>query len=126
MTTITNCIRRGALVACVAASAIIATTASYAVPAYDGLWSVSIVTERGDCDRGYRYPIRITRGVLSNPGDQVFTITGKVAPTGAIVVTVSAGGHSATGTGRLSGTLGEGSWTGGACSGSWTAERRGA
>ena len=38
------------------ASAIIASTASFAVPRYDGLWSVSIVTEKGDCDRGYRYP----------------------------------------------------------------------
>jgi hypothetical protein len=41
-------------------------------------------------------------------------------------VTISAGGQSATGMGRLNGTLGGGSWTGGSCSGSWTAERRGA
>jgi hypothetical protein len=37
---------------------------------------------------------------------------------------VSAAGKSANGTGRLSGNLGEGSWTGGDCSGTWTAERR--
>ena len=60
------------------------------VPAYDGLWSVSIVTEKGDCDRGYRYPIRISNGSLANAGDTAFIITGKVAPTGAIIVTVSA------------------------------------
>jgi hypothetical protein len=113
---------------CLAAAALAASTQSNgAMPRYhDGLWSVSIVTERGDCDRGYRYPIRITNGMLTNPGDQVFTITGKVAPTGAIVVTVSAGNKSATGTGRLAGDIGAGSWTGGSCSGSWTAERRGA
>ena len=47
-------IGRGALFALVAASATIATTSSYAVPGYDGLWSVSIITEKGACDRGYR------------------------------------------------------------------------
>jgi hypothetical protein len=107
------------------ASAIIASTASFAVPRYDGLWSVSIVTEKGDCDRGYRYPIRISNGLLANAGDSVFTITGKVGGTGAITVTVSGGGRSATGSGRLAGNLGTGSWMGGTCSGTWTAERRG-
>ena len=115
----------GALFALVAASATVATTSSYAVPAYDGLWSVSIVTEKGDCDRGYRYPIRIQNGALANAGSvTAITINGKVQPTGAITVIVSSGSKSATGSGRLSGDLGEGHWTGGECSGSWTAERR--
>jgi hypothetical protein len=109
----------------IVASAMIASTASLAVPRYDGLWSVSIVTEKGDCDPGYRYPIRISNGMLANAGDSMFTVTGKVGGTGAITVTVSAGGRSATGSGRLAGNLGVGLWTGGACSGSWTAERRG-
>lgn len=109
----------------VLASAIIASTASFAVPRYDGLWSVSIVTEKGDCDRGYRYPIRISNGLLANAGNSVFTITGKVVGTGAITVTVSGGGRSAIGSGRLAGNMGGGSWIGGSCSGSWTAERRG-
>jgi hypothetical protein len=102
-----------------------AATSSFALPRYDGLWSVSIVTEKGDCDRGYRYPVRISNGALANAGDTAFTISGKVGQTGAITVTVSAAGKSATGSGHLAGDLGGGSWTGGACSGSWTAERRG-
>jgi len=112
---------------CLAAAAYAASAQpSPATPRYhDGLWSVSIVTEKGDCDRGYRYPIRITNGMLTNPGDQVFTITGKVAQSGAITVTVSAAGKSATGSGHLAGNSGGGLWTGGACAGSWTAERRG-
>src|SRR5690242_19191588 len=114
-----------AIASAVAAAAIIASTASFAVPRYDGLWSVSIVTEKGDCDRGYRYPIRISNGLLANAGDSVFTITGKVGGTGAITVTVSGGGRSATGSGRLAGNLGTGSWMAGTCSGTWTAERRG-
>jgi hypothetical protein len=114
-----------AIAGTIVVTAITGSTASFAVPRYDGLWSVSIVTEKGDCDRGYRYPVRISNGTLANAGDSVFTITGRVGGTGAITVTVSAGGKSATGSGRLAGNLGVGSWTGGSCSGSWTAERRG-
>ena len=125
MKTFKTRILSGALFTLVAASATVATTSTYAVPVYDGLWSVSIVTEKGDCDRGYRYPIRIENGSLANAGSvTAITINGKVQPTGAITVIVSSGSKSATGSGRLSGDLGEGHWTGGECSGSWTAERR--
>jgi hypothetical protein len=116
---------RAALGALIAA-ATLSSTASFAGPAYDGLWSVLIMTQKGDCDPGYRYPIRIENGHLVNAGSTGFTITGAVAPTGAITVTVSAAGKSANGTGKLAGAAGGGSWTGGSCSGSWTAERRGA
>lgn len=113
----------GALVA--AASLLVGSTSSFAVPRYDGLWSVSIVTEQGDCDRGYRYPVRISNGSLANAGDQTFTITGNVNPNGAITVSVSAAGKSANGSGKLAGDIGGGSWHGGRCSGTWSAERRG-
>jgi hypothetical protein len=106
-------------------SIILAATSSMAMPRYDGIWSVSIVTEKGNCDPGYRYPIRISNGLLANAGDAAFTITGKVAPTGFITVTVSHGGSSASGSGRLAGNMGDGLWAGGSCSGTWTAERRG-
>src|ERR1700733_12177549 len=108
------------------APATFASTASFAVPAYDGTWSVLVMTEKGTCDPAYRYPIRISNGQLINAGDTAFTVTGKIAQPGALTVTISAGGKSATGMGRLSGALGGGSWTGGACSGSGKAERRGA
>jgi hypothetical protein len=114
-----------AVASTVVAGAFLASSASFALPRYDGLWSVSIVTEKGDCDRGYRYPVRISNGTLANAGDTVFTITGKVAGSGAVTVSVSAGGRSAIGSGRLAGNMGVGSWSGGACSGSWSAERRG-
>jgi hypothetical protein len=118
-----------AITSTILASAIVTSTASFAVPSYDGLWSVSIVTKKGDCDPGYRYPIRIAKGLLANAGDSAFTITGRVAGSGAVTVTVSAGGRSAIGSGRLAGNIGTGSWTGsgtgGECSGSWTAQRRG-
>jgi hypothetical protein len=108
-----------------AASLNFAATPTMALPGYDGLWSVLIVTQNGDCDRAYRYPIRITRGTLSNAGDAAFTIAGKVGSTGLIRVTVSHGNVSANGLGQLAGNMGSGSWNGGSCSGTWTAQRRG-
>ena len=112
--------------AAIATVSTLISSTSFAGPAYDGVWSVLVHTEKGDCDPGYRYPIRISNGHLANAGDATFTITGAIAPNGAITVTVSAAGKSASGSGRLAGNEGGGSWTGGACSGSWTAERRGA
>jgi hypothetical protein len=114
-----------AIASTIMATEILASSASFAVPRYDGLWSVSIVTEKGDCDRGYRYPVRISNGTLANAGDTIFSITGKVVGSGAVTVAVSAGGRSAIGSGRLAGNIGTGSWSGGSCSGSWSAERRG-
>ena len=95
-------------------------------PSYDGLWSVVIITNSGTCDRAYRYPIRIAGGTLLNEGSSPVTINGRVGGNGAVNVTVSHGGKSATGSGRLSGTSGGGSWRGGECAGTWEAERRGA
>ena len=95
-------------------------------PNYDGLWSVVIVTEKGTCDRAYRYPIRISNGALVNAGDSPITISGKVADNGAVTVRVSHGSKSANGSGRLAGAIGTGSWSGGDCAGTWEAERRGA
>jgi hypothetical protein len=126
MTDITKRTGRRVLCAAIATVGAMIATTSFAGPVYDGVWSVLIHTEKGDCDPGYRYPIRIANGHLVNAGDTAFTITGAVAPTGAITVTVSAAGKSATGSGRLAGAEGGGSWVGGSCSGSWTAERRGA
>jgi hypothetical protein len=107
------------------ASAIGASTIASATPSYDGLWSVVIITEKGSCDRAYRYPIRISQGTLANAGNDSFVISGKVASSGAITVTVSHGDKSANGSGRLHGAAGVGTWSAGSCAGTWEAERRG-
>jgi hypothetical protein len=101
----------------------LATTPSFAMPRYDGVWTVSIVTTKGDCVAAYRYRMRIANGVLANGGDPAINVNGKVAASGAIIVTVSRGDSRAAGSGRLSGIGGSGSWSGPSCSGSWTAER---
>ena len=55
-----------------------ATTAGFAMPRYDGLWSVSIVTTKGDCIASYRYPMRIANGILVNGGDIAVDVAGRV------------------------------------------------
>jgi hypothetical protein len=95
--------------------------------AFDGLWSVSIITDNGDCSRAYRYPLRIINGqVLKADDDPNYNVGGAVARNGAIGVTVAGAGQSASGTGRLSRNYGRGIWrtATGECSGEWVAERR--
>ena len=114
--------------------AILATSVVPASPApiaagkqsLDGNWSVLIVTEKGTCDRAYRYPVKIENGSVGYAGQASFNVSGKVGANGAVTVTVSRGNQSATGTGQLSGSNGSGTLDRGSgeCSGSWTAERR--
>ncbi len=95
--------------------------------AYDGLWSVSIRTEAGPCDPSYRYPARIVGGQIRQAdNDFSYQISGAVVQSGGIAVTVSKGGQSATGYGRLRGSSGGGRWTAGgnACYGTWSAMKR--
>jgi hypothetical protein len=119
---------RGLLVvsALALAAALPVLSPAEAVPNYDGVWSVVIVTQQGLCDPSYRYPIRITKGNVLNAGNAQVAISGRVAKNGAVVVNVSAGDKTATGTGKLAGKSGGGSWSGGngICSGVWQAERR--
>src|SRR5205807_9291115 len=70
-----------------------------ALPSYDGLWSVVIITRAGICDPSYRYPIRISNGHVINAGKSQDHITGRVGKNGAVVVNVNSEGKSAIGTG---------------------------
>ncbi len=120
--------------AALTAVAMLAMSAAPAFPAplsagkagFDGSWSVLIVTQKGTCDRAYRYPVKIENGSVGYAGSASFTVSGKVDPQGAVIVKVARGSTSATGTGRMSETDGSGTWTAGSgdCSGTWTAERR--
>jgi hypothetical protein len=95
--------------------------------AFDGSWSAIIYTQRGACDEAYRSGVQIQSGIIF-PGASGINWNGRVSPKGAVRVSVSAGGQSASGSGRLSRNSGGGTWHGqgnrGGCSGTWTAERR--
>src|ERR1044071_7123122 len=124
MTLISRAIPALAAAAILSASAIPAS--AFAKSSYDGQWSVLIVTQKGSCDRAYRYPVKIDNGSVGYAGDASFTVSGKVGENGAVVVKVARGNQSANGQGRLSSTDGSGQWVAGSgeCSGTWTAARR--
>jgi hypothetical protein len=105
---------------------LLAGSAALARTPFDGRWSVSIITNAGACDRGYRYRLNIENGQISYD-DPAVQVSGQVTPRGQVQVMLRAGGQQAEGTGRLSRDYGEGQWSGqstaGQCSGVWQAER---
>jgi len=105
---------------------LLAESAALARTPFDGRWSVSIITNAGACDRGYRYRLNIENGQISYD-DPAVQVSGQVTPRGQVQVMLRAGGQQAEGTGRLSRDYGEGQWSGqsaaGQCSGVWQAER---
>ena len=98
-------------------------------PAFDGMWSVVVAAESGSCSGAYRYPVAIVNGRVrhADPGDQVFSIRGRVATGGRVNVEVSRGDLRAYGIGRLSAAGGGGgTWhSPNGCAGHWQAARRG-
>jgi hypothetical protein len=115
----------------VSVATVLAAALSSAVPAaaqsFDGQWSVSIITRRGACDPSYRIGVLIRGGQVYYMGGGGVAVSGRVARSGAVAVSVASGGQSASGSGRLRGNGGSGVWRGqgsaGVCSGVWAASR---
>jgi hypothetical protein len=105
-----------------------AAAAVQAQASFDGSWSILIVTQAGDCDRAYRYAVQIESGRIVYDGSAGVEFTGRVDRNGRVSATLQRGEQSASGTGRLSGNRGAGTWKGRSqisqCSGYWEAERR--
>jgi len=94
----------------------------------DGNWNVTIITEKGSCDRAYSYNVNVSQGHVVYRGSAPVKLAGTVTPDGAVKVSISAGSKGANGTGRLTGSEGVGTWHGrgsaGECAGRWEAVRR--
>jgi hypothetical protein len=92
--------------------------------AFDGSWSVAIITRSGACEPQYRFGVQIINGNVVYEGRP----TGRVSSNGGVSVTIVAGDQQASGQGRLSRAQGGGVWRGrgsaGTCAGTWVAERR--
>ena len=73
---------------------------------FDGSWSVLVATEKGTCDRAYRYGVRVADCRFKYDGEASVAMDGTVAPNGAVWVNIRLGGKS------------------GDCAGRWEAERR--
>ena len=92
---------------------------------HDGNWKVTIVTEKGGCDRAYGYEVAVSQGQLRYVGGNGgFNFTGSVSPSGVVKVSVSSGSKRADGSGHLAANGGHGTWRGQECAGYWEAERR--
>jgi len=112
----------------VALAIILGAATPAAATKFDGQWSVVIATQSGDCDAAYRYEVRVAGGKVSYAGAESFDVSGAVAGSGAVKVTIRRGAQAANGSGKLSGTHGSGKWSGksatSACAGTWEADRR--
>ena len=101
------------------------TSVAHARPPYDGSWDLAFVTQRGACDATYNFSVNINDGVVTHPN--LVRFRGYVARSGAVRASVTVQDKYASGSGRLSGTSGRGTWGGysgsARCSGYWTAQR---
>ena len=123
-----RCIKNSVILAALLAGSAISGQPHPAFAAtQDGNWSVLIVTEKGTCDRGYRYNVKVANGQVRYQGNAAVNLAGTVAPSGVVKVSIKIGGQGADGTGRLSDNSGTGTWHGigssGTCAGHWEAER---
>ena len=100
-------------------------TAADARSSYDGSWNVTFVTHSGDCNPTYTYSVSIENGVITSPNAN--TLRGNVTSSGAVRASVTMQEQQASGSGKLTGVFGRGTWSGYSgdqrCAGSWTAQR---
>jgi hypothetical protein len=101
------------------------TISAHARPSFDGPWNITFVTQRGDCGPTYSYMIMIKNGAITQANLRKFR--GSVRSNGAVRASVTVLDKHASGSGKLVGSSGRGSWngySGGArCAGYWTAQR---
>ncbi len=109
------------------AAAIALAGHSKAAGTHDGIWHVTIITQSGNCDPAYSYPVKVAGGQVSYSGDGDFDISGSVGDAGNVSVSIARGDQRASASGKLNGSSGSGQWSGKsastACSGRWEAVR---
>ena len=103
-----------------------ALVAPHGAGSYDGTWSVEVITDKGTCDRVYRWSLAIRGGLVVDVGE-IAKPSGGVSATGKVSIRFVRNNDYASATGELSDDWGSGSWASPtlACSGRWRAERRG-
>lgn len=110
------------------ATAVALPVSTKAAGSFDGAWRVTIITQSGNCDPAYSYPVKVEGGRVSYSGDGSFDISGHVGDAGAVNVAIARGDQKASASGKLSANSGSGQWSGKSasmeCSGRWEASRR--
>ncbi len=121
-----HAIRAVSVAGVLAVMAACSAPSAHAAP-FDGPWSVLVVTHSGACDPANRFGIMIRDGIVQYMGAGAVSVSGRVSPSGRVSVSVSSGGQSANGLGRLADGRGSGTWRGrgntGTCAGVWSASQ---
>jgi hypothetical protein len=94
---------------------------------FSGNWTVEAITEKGTCDKAYRYPVVIENGAVRSSGPPNVNVSGRVEPDGRIQSIIQRALARANVTGRLADRSGAGTWTTSGsvtCSGRWRAVRQ--
>jgi hypothetical protein len=111
----------------IASASVAAISTLYAHSSFDGAWSVSITTDKGDCEPTRQLIISIQDGSVQHVGDSTLSIRGHVHSNGQVRVHLTNGDRSANGFGQLSSSSGTGMWRGhgvaNSCAGHWSAMR---
>ncbi|RZN33737.1 hypothetical protein [Bradyrhizobium sp. Leo121] len=111
--------------AVIAAMGSLLVTSADARSAYDGRWVLVFVTQHGPCDPTYSFAVNIINGIVTHPN--LVNFRGRVARSGAVRASVTVHEKYASGSGRLVGPSGRGTWSGhsgkGRCAGYWIAQR---
>jgi hypothetical protein len=107
-------------VCCIASSAAAKSSA-----AFDGSWHMAFVTQSGACDSSYDFTVNVSNGIVSHPN--LVRFKGYVRSSGLVRASVAVQDKYASGSGRLAGASGKGTWSGRSgnnrCVGYWTAQR---
>jgi hypothetical protein len=92
---------------------------------FDGAWTVTMNTVRGDCAASFYFGVQVYNGRLSASGGG-FNLTGRVSPKGMVSATVGSGNQYSRAYGRLGRRSGAGTWVSPSrgCAGRWAATRR--
>jgi hypothetical protein len=109
------------LIVCCTAS----STAAKSSVAFDGSWHMAFVTRSGACDPSYDFTVNVSNGIVSHPN--LVRFKGYVQSSGLVRASVTVQDKYASGSGRLAGASGKGTWSGRSgnsrCVGYWTAQR---
>ena len=92
---------------------------------FDGSWNLAFVTQSGTCDPAYNFTVDVSNGQVTHPN--LVKFRGYVQKSGVVHASVTVQDKYASGSGRLFGTTGKGTWSGRSgsvrCLGYWTAQR---
>src|SRR3954468_7255613 len=91
---------------------------------FDGAWGVRLVSTTGICGSGASHTLTVQGGRVWSASSGI-SVTGQVAPNGAVRLAMQRGPASGTASGRLSLAAGSGTWVVSSmgCAGHWIAQR---